>query len=330
MIPLKISIVTPSFNQGAYLEQTICSVLEQGYSNLEYLIIDGGSKDDSVAIIERYANKLAYWVSEPDNGQSHAINKGFQKANGEILMWLNSDDMLLPGSLQKINAFFQAHPQTELMHGKTIVWGAGMKEIIKGHASPDPDACYLGYMCFPQPSSFFRKSLLSKTGLLNENLHYGMDYEMLVKAYLGGADIKYMDDIFSKYRMHPEGKSNNESKIAEDWSRVYSNVLRSLENTALLIKTMDSLGLYRNGIERYDPKRAIPDDVVFKSALYHLMMQAHFAYTALNLKKTNAILKSLKQLDSAFYLKHKLNRLHSKASVLPVSLIRLGRLFTRG
>jgi len=98
----KISIITPSFNQGKYLEETIFSVLGQNYPNLEYIIIDGGSTDNSVDIIKKYENQLTYWISEPDNGQSHAINKGFMKATGGILAWLNSDDMYLPGVLDYV------------------------------------------------------------------------------------------------------------------------------------------------------------------------------------------------------------------------------------
>src|SRR5882757_342896 len=113
----RISIITPSYNQAAYIEQTICSVLGQGYSNLEYIIIDGGSTDGSVDIIRKYENRLAYWVSEKDRGQTHAINKGLERATGEIIGYLNSDDYYLDGALAGIADVFGRHPDLDLLHG---------------------------------------------------------------------------------------------------------------------------------------------------------------------------------------------------------------------
>jgi glycosyltransferase involved in cell wall biosynthesis len=107
----KISIVTPSFNQGRFIEKTILSVIEQDYPNLEYIIIDGGSTDESVEVIKKYDQHLAYWVSEPDRGQSHAINKGFERATGEIFGWLNSDDWYHPGALKAVAEAFAANPE---------------------------------------------------------------------------------------------------------------------------------------------------------------------------------------------------------------------------
>src|SRR5881394_195745 len=109
-MPPKISIVTPSFNQGQFLEETILSVLDQNYPDLEYVVIDGGSTDGSADIIRRYASRLSSWCSERDEGQSHAIAKGFARCSGEILGWLNSDDVLLPGALAEVAAYFEAHP----------------------------------------------------------------------------------------------------------------------------------------------------------------------------------------------------------------------------
>src|SRR5258707_6129118 len=113
----RISVVTPSFNQGAYLERTICSVLDQKYPNLEYLVIDGGSTDESVEIIKRYERHLTYWVSEPDTGQSNAINKGFARTTGTILAWLNSDDRYLPETLGAVAAAAAAHPDADVFVG---------------------------------------------------------------------------------------------------------------------------------------------------------------------------------------------------------------------
>ena len=130
----KISIITPSFNQGPFLEETILSVLQQGYPNLEYIIIDGGSTDESVGIIKRYQDRLHYWVSEKDSGQSEALNKGLRRATGDIIGWLCSDDLYLPGTFEKVVRIFEQHPAAGMLHGRSILFGKGKKELIKGAA----------------------------------------------------------------------------------------------------------------------------------------------------------------------------------------------------
>src|ERR1044071_6569232 len=120
---LKLSIITPSFNQGRYLEETILSVLNQGYQPLEYIVIDGGSTDESVSIIRRYEHHLAYWVSEKDRGQVHAINKGLEKATGDIFAFLNSDDLYLPGAFRAVMEHFREKPDCEWLCGETLLFG---------------------------------------------------------------------------------------------------------------------------------------------------------------------------------------------------------------
>jgi glycosyltransferase involved in cell wall biosynthesis len=179
----KISIVTPSYNQGRFIEQTIRSVLLQGYPNLEYIVIDGGSTDNSVEIIKKYEEWLTYWVSEPDRGQSHAINKGFEKASGEIYAWLNSDDYLQKNALKNVATAYRVSPEAGGWFG--------------GCSSVDKDDKPL-YVRWPnrldvesiakwnedrvgQPACFFSKKAWHECGPLDENLHYAMDFDLWIK-----------------------------------------------------------------------------------------------------------------------------------------------------
>ncbi len=176
----KISIVTPSFNQGKYLEKTILSVLEQGYPNLEYIIIDGGSTDESVDIIRKYADRLAYWVSEPDRGQSHAINKGFERATGEIYGWLNSDDWYHPGALQGVADAFAANPDAGAVVGAGDMYSEeyNLTQTIE----PFPVSVQSLYGAvdrfFMQPSCFFTRQAWKLCGPLDESLHLAMDLDL--------------------------------------------------------------------------------------------------------------------------------------------------------
>lgn len=179
----KISIVTPSFNQGKYLEKTILSVLEQGYPNLEYIIIDGGSTDESVDIIRKYADRLAYWVSEPDRGQSHAINKGFERASGEIFGWLNSDDWYAPGALQAVADAFAANPDAGAVVGAGEMVDEDGKQILyKAPVKVDLDFLYHWLEdYFWQPSTFFRQAAWKSCGPLDEDIHFAMDLDLWLK-----------------------------------------------------------------------------------------------------------------------------------------------------
>lgn len=178
----RITIVTPSFNQGAYLRETIESVLGQDYPNLEYIVIDGGSTDGSVDIIRQYETRLAYWVSEKDRGQSHALNKGFQRATGEWLNWLNSDDVLFPGALHAIAAAVSRNNGLDLVSGINAVGDErGRIRRCNMPASPwlwHPRHCL---MAAGQQSTFFRRDTYCRVGGLNEQLHLRMDSDLYLR-----------------------------------------------------------------------------------------------------------------------------------------------------
>ncbi len=201
----KITVVTPSYNQGKFLEQTICSVLGQLYPNLEYFVMDGGSTDDSVEIIKRYESSLAGWVSEKDRGQSSALNKGFARATGEILCWLNSDDFLLPGALREAVRQMEG---ADFVYGKCLSFSdTGTRGLV--NIPPEHDRALLSLVDYIiQPSSFWRRSLWDKTGPLNEEYHYAFDWEWYLRADKVGRFAR-ADFIFSAYRFHDAHKSSH-------------------------------------------------------------------------------------------------------------------------
>lgn len=228
----KISIITPSFNQGRYLEQSIISILDQDYPNLEYIVIDGGSTDNSQEIISNYEDKLDYWVSEPDLGQTDAINKGLTKSTGDIINWINSDDILLPGALMEVAKAFMFNENVALVHGGVILFDdKGKYEIDFGYQDLNVER-YLSGMAFPQPAGFFAKSVIEKVGFLDRNLHYGMDYDLYARLSLTGHSTR-IDHIIAKYRLHDSSKSIAKSQgFINDWIFVFNKVMNTLGYTS--------------------------------------------------------------------------------------------------
>ena len=208
----KITIVTPSYNQAAYLEQTIQSVLSQNYPNLEYIIIDGGSTDGSVEIIKKYENRLTYWVSEKDGGQSDAINKGLQHATGEIFNWLNSDDQYLPNSLNYIGNYFSENPETNVLCGRQwLLEPDGTRISSAGTTICDTVEETAVKMHIDQPCTFFRVSCLRDVGFYVErDLHFMMDAELWLRYLLlfGLSGVKKTETYFTLFRVHAAAKSS--------------------------------------------------------------------------------------------------------------------------
>lgn len=201
-----ISVVTPSYNQGQFLEETIRSVLLQGYPDLEYIVIDGGSSDNSVEIIRKYEKWLAYWTSENDRGQSHAINKGWERVTGEISAWLNSDDVYLRHAIQHAANAFSDYPTARMVYGDSIlVDNAG---TVEGHLHTPAFSLreLLTVNFIPQPSTFLRTAAVAEAGYLDEGLHLCMDYSLWLEVAAKG-EARRIDNILSAMRLHPESKT---------------------------------------------------------------------------------------------------------------------------
>ena len=216
----KVSIVTPSFNQAPFLEQALRSVLEQDYPNLEYIVIDGGSSDGSLEIIHKYADRLAYWQSQPDQGQTDAINQGFARASGEILAWLNSDDLLLPGAVSAAVRALQAHHEAAMVYGDALLINAEGKTIGKFPAAQtDYRKLRRGYVHIPQQASFFRADLWQQVAPLDVSFYFAMDYDLWVRL-AALAPLVYVPELWAAFRLHGAGKS-----IAAD-DRCWPEMLR--------------------------------------------------------------------------------------------------------
>lgn len=208
----RISLVTPSYNQGHFIEETICSVLEQGYPDLQYIIIDGGSTDNTVEVIKKYEEHIDHWVSEPDKGQSDAINKGLTKCNGDVFNWLNSDDLLEPGTLSKIGSIFQREPKTEIVCGKEKAFRGEIENIEYENQSvyfPDNPVETLRSGHNDQPATFLKMDVVRKLAPVSTNLHYVMDMEWWWKYFLShdGSKVKKVDDYFALFRLHGDSKT---------------------------------------------------------------------------------------------------------------------------
>lgn len=209
---MKISIVMPAYNHAEFIEESLQSLIAEKKAakdfELELIVIDGGSTDGTVDIIKRYKNKLDYWVSEQDRGQTDALLKGFAQATGDIMAWVNSDDLLLPGAIKTIYEWFKAYPEIDCAYGDAkIIDRQGNLMKYQKEIDFDLDIFLWGFNYFPQPSTFWRRSLWEKSGGLNPAFNCAMDYDLWMKFIRIGANINHIPVVLSKVRRYPEQKN---------------------------------------------------------------------------------------------------------------------------
>jgi glycosyltransferase involved in cell wall biosynthesis len=199
--------VTPSYNQAQYIEATIKSVLDQDYPNLEYIVIDGGSDDGSVEVIQNHADQLAYWVSEPDSGQTEALIKGFKRSSGEIMCWLNSDDLLMPGTLHEVAAVFARKPNWQVVYGDDLLIDPeGRVILVEKEIGFNRFIWMYHFNYIPQPSTFWRRSIYERVGGLDARWDLAMDADLWIR-FAEHTDLHHVPRVWSQFRVYPDQKN---------------------------------------------------------------------------------------------------------------------------
>ncbi len=234
----KISIVTPSFNQAQFLEQTIQSILNQEYPNLEYIIMDGGSTDNSLEIIKKYSDKLFHWQSKKDNGQADAILRGFELCTGDVIGWVNSDDVLLPGALKEVGNYFLRNNDAEFLVGSSITidennnLGRTVRGIPIFNIGRSVNACQLMYWgCgFNQPASFWKREVYNIVGKIDASFYFSFDLDLFIRLTLLKRSAR-TSKFLAAFRVHSQSKTtlNDDIRLKEN-DRIYSRYKSKIYN----------------------------------------------------------------------------------------------------
>ena len=258
----KISVIIPSFNQGKYIETTLTSVIEQGYPNLELIVIDGGSADCTVDILNKYDEKITYWVSESDEGQTDALVKGFKKSTGEIQCWLNSDDLHEPNTLERVAKYFDSHPDVDAVFGSTVWIDSQGHPLRVHHEMPFNRFIWLHtYNYIPGMSMFWRRDIYERSGGLDVNFNLAMDADLWARFSRIGK-IGHVREIWSRMRFYPEQKNRRlrEASDREDqlirmreWGEEKPKFLVLKRKFAHAIRVLWKLitGCYPRGYKRF-------------------------------------------------------------------------------
>jgi glycosyltransferase involved in cell wall biosynthesis len=260
--PPTISLVTPSFNQAGFLEQTIQSVISQNYPCLEYIVQDGASSDDTASILARYAAQLTRWVSAPDTGQANAINLGFAQTGGALMAWLNADDLLLPGALHYIAHFFATHPEVDVVYGHRVLIDQNNAEIGRWVLPPHDNRILFWNDYIPQETLFWRRRIWEKTGAqVDESYRFALDWELLLRFQAAGAKFVRLPRFLAAFRVHPAQKTSTQladtgrqekKRLREQYhGRPVSRYEIGRHTWFYLTRSMINDWLYRLGLLRY-------------------------------------------------------------------------------
>lgn len=278
-----VSIITPSFNQAAFLQQTLNSVLQQDHHDLEYLVVDGGSRDGSVDIIRQSASRLAWWVSEPDSGQADAINKALAHARGEVVAWLNSDDYYLPGTVRAAARVFQVHPDAVLVYGNMLAVDEANRitnKLVYQQVSLEDLMCF---RIIGQPAAFIRRSALEAVGGLDTSLHMLLDHQLWIRLATVGRMI-YVGETWAAARYHPRAKNR---ASARDFGREAFRILEWMSKEPSLAPVFPGLRRRaRASAHRVDARYLVDGGLpleALKAWLRALLLHPPTALTRVNL-----------------------------------------------
>jgi glycosyltransferase involved in cell wall biosynthesis len=312
----KISIITPSFNQGHFIEETILSVFNQNYPNLEYIIIDGGSTDETINIIRKYEHKINYWISEPDEGQSHAINKGFKRATGEIISWLNSDDILEENGLASILNGFNKYREADFIYGQSIHLNRkGKKEVFYPPNYPNLRLEYLGSFPYIQPACFYKKQILDEIGFIDESFHYTMDFDFFVRIALN-YKIQYIDLPIACFREQEHAKTN---QYNDNWDyerkRVINRLINSLQlSNSIDIQHLKNLKIYVEENVSYPVSIEISNEEIIKIIAIFIRDSIKMNFHAQKFKESYSISKKMKKWLPKYFDKE-MDFLHRRSKI---------------
>jgi glycosyltransferase involved in cell wall biosynthesis len=241
----RVSIVTPSYNQGRFIEETIRSILLQGYPDLEYVLIDARSTDESINIVRKYERWLAYWVSEPDRGQADALRKGFDKARGELLGWINADDLLAPGAVRALAEVYVRHPHFGIYAGTVENFkhtpSEESREVVKQHSISFMNlllSTYAQRPRFHQPGIFFTSDTYGQAGGIDPSYQYRMDYDLLLRMLDKGGRVCYLNETVAYFRKHALSKTGRRTsgyflRVFDETSTVTSRYVDRLSREDL-------------------------------------------------------------------------------------------------
>ena len=242
----RISIVTPSFNQAGFLEKAVLSVLNQNYPNLEFIVVDGGSSDSSPQILEKYRKYFSYWVSEKDDGQADALRKGFSRATGDILAWLNSDDFYLPGIFHHVADRFRGR-QTDVIYGEEYYCDQedrilGIRPQLPFPARIGPALFVFGGFWINQPTAFWTRDLYDRVGGVNKDFRFAMDNDLLIRFALSGARFTHTKRYVVGFRTHEHSKTSTIQDVGIEETRLlaerYGNQIPRLLRNAFLTRNL--------------------------------------------------------------------------------------------